>query len=149
MSVRDRRNIRTRREYKAAFWRRVRAAAFSFSRCSSRSTWQKESPWVVWESPNCPASCWGAPLPPDLQLIEDVFLLEYGRRLIRAAVVPAGEHCHAVVAHSAASGCYNHPSCGTHAVEERRRKRKRALTCCFDLSRMGGKHKYSGKTNIR
>lgn len=149
MSVRDKRNMKTRREYKTTFWRTVRAAAFSFSRCSSRSTWQKESLWVAWESPNCPASCWGALLPSDLQLIVDVFLLQYGRSLIRAAVVPAGEHCHAVVAHSAASGRYNHASCGAHAVQERKRKRKTALTCFFNLSQTGGKHKYSGKTDMK
>lgn len=60
--------------------------------------------------PNCRQT------PSDLQLVVDVFLLQFGSLFPQTAVVPAGEHYHAVVAHSTAPRCHSHSGCRSHAV---------------------------------
>lgn len=60
--------------------------------------------------PNCRQT------PSDLQLVVDVFLLQFGSLFPQTAVVPASEHYHAVVAHSTAPRCHSHSGCRSHAV---------------------------------
>ena len=61
----------------------------------------------------------------------DVFLLQFGSPVPQAAIVPAGEHYHAVVAHSAASRCHSNSSCSPHAASQGRGNRSKVKVTEF------------------